>query len=127
MGGEISWTAILCADIIQSPNGYGELIAQVCFMSTNTHQLANIPSVDAPECESLDFSDLIDGYRQYSGPANLAGRRIVSSECGAVRGEAFAQTLPELMWKVKRSYAGSLNQFVFHGFPYSGNVSYFLI
>ncbi|KAJ9499406.1 hypothetical protein H2202_004989 [Exophiala xenobiotica] len=83
--------------------------------------LANIPSVDAPECESLDFSDLIDGYRQYSGPANLARRRIVSSECGAVRGEAFAQLLPELLWHVKRSYAGGVNQFVFHGFPYSGD------
>ncbi|KAF2113084.1 hypothetical protein BDV96DRAFT_150975 [Lophiotrema nucula] len=82
--------------------------------------LANIPSVDAPETESLDFSDLIDGYRQYSGPANLARRRIISSECGAVRGEAYAQTLPELLWKVKRSYAASVNQFVFHGFPYSG-------
>ncbi|KIW43060.1 uncharacterized protein PV06_04207 [Exophiala oligosperma] len=83
--------------------------------------LANIPSVDAPECESLDFSDLIDGYRQYAGPANLARRRIVSSECGAVRGEAYAQLLPELMWHAKRSYAGGVNQFVFHGFPYSGN------
>ncbi|KAF2474910.1 uncharacterized protein BDR25DRAFT_280543 [Lindgomyces ingoldianus] len=82
--------------------------------------LANIPSVGAPETESLDFSDLIDGYRQYSGPANLARRRIVSSECGAVRGEAYSQTLPEILWKVKRSYAGSVNQFVFHGYPYSG-------
>lgn len=85
--------------------------------------LANIPSVDAPETESLDFSDLIDGYRQYSGPANLARRRIISSECGAVRGEAYVETLPELLWKVKRSYAGSVNQFIFHGFPYSGYVS----
>ncbi|KAI1609048.1 hypothetical protein EDD36DRAFT_499381 [Exophiala viscosa] len=83
--------------------------------------LANIPSVDAPECESLDFSDLIDGYRQYAGPANLAQRRIVSSECGAVKGEAFVQLLPELLWHVKRSYAGGVNQFVFHGFPYSGD------
>ncbi|KAF1974068.1 hypothetical protein BU23DRAFT_505855 [Bimuria novae-zelandiae CBS 107.79] len=82
--------------------------------------LANIPTVDAPETESLDFSDLIDGYRQYSGPANLARRRITSSECGAVRGEAYVETLPELLWKVKRSYAGSINQFVFHGFPYTG-------
>ena len=68
----------------------------------------------------MDFSDLIDGYRQYAGPAHLAERRIVSSECGAVKGEGFVQTLPELMWKVKRSYAGALNQFVFHGYPYSG-------
>ncbi|KAI7630515.1 hypothetical protein KC343_g4583 [Hortaea werneckii] len=82
--------------------------------------LENIPYVDAPECESLDFSDLIDGYRQYAGPANLAGRPIVSSECGAVRGEGFVQTVPELLWHAKRSWAGGINQFVFHGFPYSG-------
>lgn len=86
-------------------------------------KLANIPSVDVPECESLDFSDLIDGYRQYAGPANLAGKRIVSSECGAVRSEAYIQTLPELIWHVKRSLAGGVNQFVFHGLPYSGDVS----
>ncbi|KAK5108481.1 hypothetical protein LTR62_008299 [Meristemomyces frigidus] len=82
--------------------------------------LSVIPSVEAPECESLDFSDLIDGYRQYVGPAHLAQRRIVSSECGAVRGEGYVQTLPELLWKVKRAYAGGLNQLVFHGYPYSG-------
>ncbi|KAI6911775.1 hypothetical protein KC348_g12866 [Hortaea werneckii] len=82
--------------------------------------LESIPYVDAPECESLDFSDLIDGYRQYAGPANLAGRPIVSSECGAVRGEGFVQTVPELLWHTKRSWAGGINQFVFHGFPYSG-------
>lgn len=86
-------------------------------------QLANIPTVDVPETESLDFSDLIDGYRQYSGPANFAQKRIISSECGAVRGQAYVQTLPELLWRVKRSYAGSVNQFVFHGLPYSGEVS----
>ena len=84
----------------------------------------NIPIVDAPECESLDFSDDIDAYRQYSGPANLAGKRVVSSECGAVSDEAFQQTLPELMWHVRRSIAGGINQFVFHGYPYSGNVSF---
>ena len=76
-----------------------------------------------PECETLDFSDMIDNYRLYAGPANLGGRTVVSSECGAVKGESYAQALPELLWHVKRSYAGSINQFVFHGFPYSGNVS----
>ncbi|KAK3636141.1 hypothetical protein LTR56_014304 [Elasticomyces elasticus] len=80
--------------------------------------LSRIPDVTAPECESLDFSDLIDGYRQYAGPGHLAERQIISSECGAVRGEGFVQTLPELLWHVKRSYAGSVNNFVFHGFNY---------
>ncbi|KAK5742028.1 hypothetical protein LTR17_003536 [Elasticomyces elasticus] len=83
--------------------------------------LSRIPDVTAPECESLDFSDLIDGYRQYAGPGHLAERQIISSECGAVRGEGFVQTLPELLWHVKRSYAGSVNNFVFHGYPYSGD------
>lgn len=106
-------------DMVCNPN-FIRLSMSSDFLSP---KLANIPIVDAPETESLDFSDLIDGYRQYSGPANLARRRVISSECGAVRGEAYAQTLPEILWKVKRSYAGSVNQFVFHGFPYSGQVS----
>ena len=84
--------------------------------------LGSIPYVDLPETESLDFSDLIDGYRQYSGPAHVGGKNIVSSECGGVRGEAFIQTLPSLLWHAKRSFAGSINQFVFHGLPYSGDV-----
>ena len=37
-----------------------------------------------------------------------------------MRGEGFVQTLPELLWHAKRSWAGGINQFVFHGFPYSG-------
>ncbi|KAI9668279.1 MAG: hypothetical protein M1821_001099 [Bathelium mastoideum] len=82
--------------------------------------LANVPNVDAPECESLGFNHLIDGYRQYCGPANLAGKRLVSTECGANPDEAYQLTLPELMFDVKRSIAGSVTQFVFHGFPYSG-------
>lgn len=82
--------------------------------------MQNIPNVDAPECESLGFNHLIDGYRQYTGPANLAGKRVISTECGANHLEAYQQTMPELLWDVKRSIAGSVNQFVFHGYPYSG-------
>lgn len=83
--------------------------------------LANIPLVDAPECESLGFGHLIDGYKQFAGAANLAGRHVISSELGAEPGEVFAQTLPELIWDVKRSIVGGINQFVYHGFPYSGD------
>ncbi|KAK5738056.1 hypothetical protein LTR17_006299 [Elasticomyces elasticus] len=82
--------------------------------------LANVPHVNAPKCESLGFGHLIDGYRQYAGPANLAGKRIISSELGAVMGEAFSQTLPELIWDIKRSIVGSVNQFVLHETPTSG-------
>lgn len=74
--------------------------------------LANIPAVNGPECESLGFNHVIDAYRQFAGPANLAGKRIVSSELGAQRNEAYSQTLPELIWDVKRSIIGSVNNMV---------------
>ena len=83
--------------------------------------LANIPDVNAPECESLGFSHIIDAYRQFSGPANLAGKRVMSSELGAQRDEVYSQTMPELIWDTKRSVAGGINQFVYHGYPYTGN------
>lgn len=87
-------------------------------------QQTNIPNVNGPECESLGFSYVIDAYRQYAAPANLACKRIISAECGANVEEAHQQTLPEFLWDVKRSIAGSVNNFIFYGYPYSGNVSY---
>lgn len=81
---------------------------------------ALIPEINVPECECLDFADNIDAYRQFSGAANLAGKRIISSECGANRGAAFQQTVPSLLWELKRSFAGGVNQFNLHGYPYSG-------
>jgi hypothetical protein len=74
--------------------------------------LANVPAVNGPECESLGFNHVIDSYRQFAGPANLAGKRVISSELGAQRNEAYSQTLPELIWDVKRSIVGSVNNFV---------------
>lgn len=35
--------------------------------------------------------------------------------------EAFQQTIPELLWDLKRSIVGGVNSFVLHGYPYSGN------
>lgn len=83
--------------------------------------LANIPLVNAPECETLAFSHNIDGYRQFAGPANLAGKRVISSECGANAAQVYQQTVPELLWDIKRSVAGGVNQFILHGFPVSGD------
>ena len=75
--------------------------------------LANIATVNGPECESLGFNHIIDAYRQFAGPANLAGKRVISSELGAYWAQAYSQTLPELIWDVKRSIAGSVNNMVF--------------
>ncbi|KAJ5716257.1 secreted protein [Penicillium malachiteum] len=83
--------------------------------------LSNVPHVNAPECETLGFSENIDGYRQFSGPANLAGKRIISSEAGAMYQAAYQESISELLWTFKRSFAGSVNNFIIHGFPNSGN------
>ncbi|KAI7530956.1 hypothetical protein KC331_g14398 [Hortaea werneckii] len=81
--------------------------------------LTLIPEVDAPETESLGFSDNIDAYRQYAGPANLAGKRVISNELGAVSGEAYSQTVPEVLWHVKRAFAGNINNMILHLYPWA--------
>lgn len=83
--------------------------------------LRMIPSVDAPECESLGFEDSLTSYRQFSGPAHLSGRKVISSEMGAVSGPAFNLTIPQLLFHAKRGLAGGITQHVLHGSPYTGN------
>lgn len=81
---------------------------------------ASIPFVNAPESESLQFEDKIDSYRQYSGPANLAGKRVVSIELGAIAMKAFIYTLPNLLRQFNLAVCGGVNQAVLHGQTYSG-------
>ncbi|KAH8892318.1 hypothetical protein GQ53DRAFT_841094 [Thozetella sp. PMI_491] len=83
--------------------------------------LASIPFVNAPECESLGFKNNLDSYRKFAGPANLAGKRVISNEAGAEMKAVYQQTISSLIWTLKRAFAGSVNNFVLHGFPYSGN------
>jgi len=82
--------------------------------------LANVPFVDVPEGESLGFNDEIDLYRQYSTPSSLAGKAVISNELGAVQSKAYSQTIPDLLWSMKRSIAGSVNNFILHIYPFSG-------
>ncbi|KAL1877886.1 hypothetical protein Daus18300_002239 [Diaporthe australafricana] len=82
---------------------------------------ASIPYVEAPECESLGWKDNVDGYRQFSGAANLARKNVISNEMGAVFGRAYSYTIPELLFSVNRAVSGGVNQFVIHGQSYSGN------
>lgn len=81
---------------------------------------AVIPYVDVPECESLSFVDSIDSYRQFTGPAHLSGKRIISNEMGAVRGLAFSLHIPDLLFSVNRALVGGVNRVVVHGQTYSG-------
>ncbi|KAF3389216.1 hypothetical protein F1880_004296 [Penicillium rolfsii] len=80
----------------------------------------NIPVVDVPECESLQFGDNIDGYRQFSGPALLAGRKVISNEMGATMG-AYAYPFSHLLSSAGRAVVGGVNQLVLHGQSYTGD------
>ncbi|QMW26995.1 hypothetical protein G4B84_002284, partial [Aspergillus flavus NRRL3357] len=66
--------------------------------------LEAIPSVDIPETETLSFSNLIAGFRQFSGPANLAGKNVISIELGANFGQAYYQTWTELLQEAKHAF-----------------------
>ncbi|KAL2782982.1 hypothetical protein BJX66DRAFT_330911 [Aspergillus keveii] len=82
---------------------------------------ATVPLANAPECESLGFGDSIDAYRRFSGPAILAGKRIVSNEVGAVALSAFRYQVSSLLWSINRAVVGGINQFILHGLSYTGN------
>lgn len=55
---------------------------------------ADVPLVGAPELESLGFDESIANYLQFTGAAHLSRRNTVSTEIGAQRIGAYAQTLP---------------------------------
>lgn len=82
---------------------------------------AAIPVVDAPETESLSFKDNIDAYRGFVGPANLAGKRVISNEMGAVANAGYHYHLPELLFSFNRAFAAGVNQVVLHGQSYTGS------
>ncbi|KAH8897356.1 secreted protein [Thozetella sp. PMI_491] len=79
-----------------------------------------IANLDAPECEDLAFSSNIDAFRQFSGPANMALKKIVSAEVGAGLSQTYQQFIPNLLSLFKRLFAGGVNALVIHGLPYSG-------
>ncbi|KAH7108822.1 hypothetical protein EDB81DRAFT_430901 [Dactylonectria macrodidyma] len=82
---------------------------------------ASVPYVDVPECESLQWRDNIDGYRQFSGAAALAGQRVVSNEMGGEFLNAFKHTIPGLLASINRAFAGGVNRVVIHGQTYAHN------
>ena len=55
----------------------------------------------------------------------MAGKRVISTEAEAT-GSCYQLTLPQLMWSFRRSIIGGINNIVFHGLPYGGDVSYSL-
>ncbi|KAL4925374.1 uncharacterized protein BDV17DRAFT_284052 [Aspergillus undulatus] len=82
---------------------------------------SSIPSVPVPECESLAFNNSIDGYRQFSGPAHLSDKKVISNEMGGDLRKGFRLTVPTLLWQINSAFAGGVNMIVLHGQTYSGN------
>ncbi|KAI9035663.1 uncharacterized protein KD926_003141 [Aspergillus affinis] len=83
--------------------------------------LASIPVVNAPECESLQFKDNVDGYRQFAGPAVLTGKRVISNEMGGVESKGYQHSITDLLWQISRAVSGGVNQVVLHGQTYTGD------
>lgn len=73
---------------------------------------SSIGYVNAPECESLAFNDNIDGYRQFSGVANVVQKEVISNEMGGDLRKAFALTISHLLWQINSTFAGGVNQVV---------------
>ena len=82
---------------------------------------ANIPFANVPECESLAFGDNIDGYRQFTGAAQLAGKRVISNEMGANILEVYQLSIPHLLWSIARAFIAGVNQVVIHGQQFTGD------
>lgn len=90
-----------------------------------------------PEDETLSFADGIGeylgpylfrierlircvySYRQFSSPANLAGKPIISNKIGANILSAYQAPFPALSSEVKKAYSGGTSQLVIHGATYS--------
>lgn len=89
----------------------------VKFARTNAAKFSDVPLIDAPEGESLGFSEIPDVYRQFTGPAHLTDKKVISTEMGAVNTPPYWLTIPALLQKIKRSFAGGFTMNVIHGFP----------
>lgn len=76
--------------------------------------------IDAPETESNYFDGVIDAFRAMGGGAMMGQKQIFSSELGAHRYFAYAETVPLILNDCAINYVGGVNRIVTHGFPYSG-------
>lgn len=83
--------------------------------------LRAVPVADVPETETLSFGNNIDGFLQYSGPADLTRKQVISIELGADYELSFSQSWSRLLLDAKRAFVGGVNQVVIHGATYSHN------
>lgn len=107
------------ASSIQSAFGYGmsePLSKPVC---ANRAKLDDEPYVDAPEGETLAFGGQYDTWLQFRGPAHLSGKKVISSETGALTG-AYSLFVPRLVWQLSNLFVTGVTHNIIHGAAYSG-------
>ncbi|RFU26184.1 hypothetical protein B7463_g10149, partial [Scytalidium lignicola] len=76
---------------------------------------------DAPETESLDFGNNIDGMRHMSGGVHTpTSGGIFSEELGAAAGGQYQVTWPNILSEVLLGIASGVNMMNLHGYSYSG-------
>ncbi|MGQ4267586.1 glycosyl hydrolase [Nocardiopsis changdeensis] len=83
-----------------------------------TDALVKTALVDIAEGESLGFKNL-DDFRSLAGGRDLAGKRVLSSEAGAVYGGSYSTTWEQTVRTVSREYSAGVNLAVLHGFSYA--------
>lgn len=79
--------------------------------------------VDIPEGESLAFAHNVEDYKVIASGAHMSGSSVVSNECCAAREAVWGTTASGLgdaanLPAVYKSFAGGVNQVVWHGLPY---------
>lgn len=75
--------------------------------------------VGVPENEPLG-RPLLDNFRNMSAAVHLDRKDVYSYECAAEPWHGYGQTHEDILWWIKRSYAGGMNSQVFHGADYCG-------
>lgn len=75
--------------------------------------------VGVPENEPLG-RPLLDNFRNMSAAVHLDRKDVYSYECAAESWYGYGQTHEDILWWIKRSYAGGMNSQVLHGANYCG-------
>lgn len=75
--------------------------------------------VGVPENEPLG-RPLLDNFRIMSAATHLERKSVYSYECAAESWNGYGQAEEDVLWWIKRSYAGGMNAQVFHGASYCG-------
>lgn len=75
--------------------------------------------IGIPENEPLG-RPLLDNFRIMSAAVHLDRKEVYSYECAAEPWYGYGQTHEDILWWIKRSYAGGMNSQVFHGANYCG-------